>query len=122
MLAVERIAKMLSKVFNADDGAIRVEGGSSDMRFLYGDTAPDETIGRPEDIYLDTSLGDLYKNINGTWTLIMNLVGPQGEEGEQGNNGEDGRGIVDITSDGEKLTFHMSDETTIEVPWPEQNE
>lgn len=45
--------------------------------------------------------------------------GPQGEQGPQGPAGAEGRGIVDITSDGENIVFHMSDDTTHTIPWPQ---
>lgn len=122
---------LISEILNAalsDDGkALRVEvlggiGGSS-MRFLSGVTDPTSDIGAPGDVYLNTTSGDLFKNDNGTWNLLMNLVGPQGpkgdtgpegpqgEQGPQGPKGDpgadgaDGVGIEDITSDGYKCNI-----------------
>ena len=77
---------LISEILNAalsDDGkALRVEilggiGGNS-MRFLNGVTDPTSDIGVPGDVYLNTTSGDLFRNDNGTWNLLMNLVGPQG--------------------------------------------
>lgn len=65
-------------------------GGGSTMTFHFGEGAPDTTLGKPEDIYLDSSNGDLYKNQNGNWNVIGNLKGPQGERGPQGPEGPQG--------------------------------
>lgn len=137
---------LISEILNAalsDDGkALRVEVlggiGGSNMRFLNGVTDPTPDIGAPGDVYLNTTSGDLFKNDNGTWNLLMNLVGPQGpkgdtgpegpqgEQGPQGPKGDpgadgaDGVGIEDITSDGTNVIFHLSDGTTKEIPWPTQ--
>ena len=98
-------------------------GGGGDMRFHFGSGAPDASLGAPGDVYLNTSNGDFYLNQNGTWNQIGNLRGPQGPEGPQGPQGPagaDGVGIEDITSDGENITFHLSDGTTRVIPWPSQ--
>src|SRR5690554_6928540 len=98
-------------------------GGGGGMRFHFGTGAPDASLGAPGDVYLNTSNGDFYLNQNGTWNQIGNLRGPQGPEGPQGPQGPagaDGVGIEDITSDGENITFHLSDGTTRVIPWPSQ--
>lgn len=95
-------------------------GGGGGMRFHFGSGAPDESLGAPGDVYLNTSNGDFYLNQNGTWNQIGNLRGPQGPEGPQGPAGADGVGIEDITSDGENITFHLTDGTTRDIPWPSQ--
>jgi len=87
------------------------------MEFLFGTSAPDSDLGKPGDVYLNTSNGDFYKNENGTWTQIGNLRGPQGPEGPAG---ADGVGVEDITADDEYITFHLSDGTTRSIPWPTQ--
>src|SRR5690554_1632713 len=107
-------------------------GGGGGMRFLSGATDPTSSDGQPGDVYLNTSTGGLFRNDNGTWTLLMNLVGPegpegpqgpqgpQGSQGEQGPPGADGRGIADIAYDGDtnELVFEMTDSTEIRIPWP----
>src|SRR5690606_29033148 len=110
-------------------------GGGGGMRYLSGATDPRSSDGQPGDVYLHTSTGDLFRNDNGTWTLLMNLVGPegpqgphgpegpegpQGPQGEQGPPGADGRGVADITYDGDanELVFEMTDSTEIRIPWP----
>ena len=99
------------------------------MRFHFGSGAPDASLGAPGDVYLNTSNGDFYLNQNGTWNQIGNLRGPQGPEGPEGPQGEqgpqgpagaDGVGVEDITSDGENITFHLTDGTTRVIPWPSQ--
>lgn len=123
------ISEILNDVLSEDGKALRVEvlgeiGGSS-MRFLSGTTNPTPEIGVPGDVYLNTSSGDLFKNDNGTWNILMNLVGPQGPQGDPGPKGDpgadgaDGVGIEDITSDGTNITFHLSDGTTKVIPWPQ---
>lgn len=41
-------------------------------------------------MYLNTNNGDFYKNLNGTWTKIGNLRGPQGPQGPEGPEGPQG--------------------------------
>jgi len=98
-------------------------GGGGGMRFHFGTGAPDASLGAPGDVYLNTSNGDFYLNQNGTWNQIGNLRGPQGPQGPQGPEGDPGPagvGIDDITSDGENITFHLTDGTTRIIPWPTQ--
>jgi len=98
-------------------------GGGGGMDFLHGDTDPTGALGKEGDVYLNTSSGDLFRKENGSWTLLMNLIGPQGPQGQQGQQGPpgaDGRGVADITYDGDanELVFEMTDSTEIRIPWP----
>jgi len=98
-------------------------GGGGGMDFLHGSTDPGASLGKEGDVYLNTSSGDLFRKENGAWTLLMNLVGPQGPQGQQGQQGPpgaDGRGVADITYDGDanELVFEMTDSTEIRIPWP----
>lgn len=117
------------------DGEGSGGGSGSSMRFISGEGAPTEEVGQPGDVYLNESNGDLYNNVNGTWTLSMNLVGPQGPQGPQGEegpqgpqgpagadgvDGADGVSVTGATSDGVNITFELSDGGTIVVPWPAQ--
>ena len=131
--------KLTGGVVDEEQGAVRVvvvgSGGDS-MRFLSGATDPTSSDGQPGDVYLNTSTGDLFRNDNGTWTLLMNLVGPEGPEGPQGPqgeqgpqgppgaDGEDGRGVNNIVydSDRNELLFMMTDGTVIHLPWPTPKE
>ncbi|NGP45975.1 collagen-like protein [Bacillaceae bacterium SIJ1] len=60
------------------------------MRFLFGDTAPDASLGAPGDVYLNNSNGDFYQNQNGSWNVVGNLKGPKGDQGPQGDTGPQG--------------------------------
>jgi len=107
------------KIYNLVDLLQGVGGGAS-MEFLFGSTAPEDTMGKSGDVYLNTANGDFYKKTD-TWTKIGNLMGPQGPqgpEGPQGDRGADGISVEDITSDGITITFHLSDGSTKEIPWP----
>src|SRR5690625_7385671 len=102
------------------------------MEFLSGTSDPTPDIGDDGDVFLNTSSGDLFKREGGSWSLLMNLVGPQGPQGPQGpegpqgaqgpdgSDGADGRGVADITFDGDtnELVFAMKDKTEILINWP----
>lgn len=119
------------RIYNIVD-LLQTGGGGGNMRFHFGEGAPEESLGAPGDVYLNSVNGDFYQNQNGTWTQIGTLrgpqgpqgpqgpEGPQGEQGPKGDPGEDGVGVVNITSDGTNITFHMSDGTTYDIPWPAQ--
>lgn len=107
------------KIYNLVDLLQGVGGGAS-MEFLFGSTAPEDTMGKSGDVYLNTANGDFYKKSD-AWTKIGNLMGPQGPqgpEGPQGDRGADGVSVEDITSDGTNITFHLSDGNTKVIPWP----
>src|SRR5690606_22240166 len=111
------------QIYNLDELLQNAGGAGGGMRFHFGTGAPDASLGAPGDVYLNTSNGDFYLNQNGTWNQIGNLrgpQGPQGPEGPQGDPGPAGVGIDDITSDGENITFHLTDGTTRVIPWPTQ--
>src|SRR5690554_4104320 len=95
-------------------------GSGGGMDFLHGNTDPGASLGKEGDVYLNTSSGDLFRKENGTWTLLMNLVGPQGQQGPRGEQGPPGRGIADIAYDGDtnEIVFAMTDSTEIRIPWP----
>jgi len=65
-------------------------GGGGSMRFISGEGVPGADVGAPGDVYLDTDNGDLYKNSNGTWGIVMRLEGPEGPQGIQGPEGPQG--------------------------------
>lgn len=65
-------------------------GGGGGVRFLAGSGEPTGADGMPGDVYLDTDSGDLYRNSNGSWDLLMGLVGPAGDTGPQGPAGDTG--------------------------------
>ena len=74
------------KIYNLVDLLQNIGGGGS-MQFLFGTTAPDSTIGKSGDVYLNTSNGDLYKKTD-AWAVIGNLKGPQGPQGDPGVDGK----------------------------------
>src|SRR5690554_4233602 len=97
-----------------------IQGGGGGMDFLHGSTDPGASLGKEGDVYLNTSSGDLFRKENGAWTLLMNLVGPEGQQGPRGEQGPPGRGIADIAYDGDtnEIVFAMTDSTEIRIPWP----
>lgn len=131
----DRMSPMSGKVYGPDGKVywltdlLQGAGGGAAMQFLYGDGDPTPDLGRDGDVYLNTSSGDLFKREDGDWTLLMNLVGPQGPQGQQGPRGQQGpqgeqgppgRGIADITydEDADELVFLMTDDTEIRLSWP----
>src|SRR5690554_4655711 len=64
-------------------------GGGTSMEFLFGSTAPGDTVGKTGDVYLNTANGDFYKKTD-AWTKIGVLMGPQGPEGPEGPEGPQG--------------------------------
>lgn len=54
--------------------------------------APNPAVGKPGDLYLNTSNGDVYEKLsdNTTWTLRGNIRGPQGIQGPKGDTGAQG--------------------------------
>ncbi|GGF22182.1 hypothetical protein [Hymenobacter cavernae] len=61
-----------------------LEGLSEGSRILHAPGAPDPTIGKDGDAYIDESNGDLHFNDNGAWDFRMSLRGPIGPQGKQG--------------------------------------
>ena len=71
-------------------------------QWSHGSTAPSINQGTVGDYYLNTVTGDVYqKNNTSTWTLISNLMGPQGTIGIHGTNCWDinNNGINDPSED-----------------------
>jgi hypothetical protein len=71
-------------------------------QWSHGSTAPSINQGIVGDYYLNTLTGDVYqKNTTSTWTLISNLMGPQGVTGIHGTNCWDinNNGINDSSED-----------------------
>ncbi len=64
--------------------------GPAGSQILFGAGAPASGLGVDGDFYENTSNGDVYKKITGTWTLQDNLTGPQGATGAQGPQGIQG--------------------------------
>jgi len=58
--------------------------------WMSGTTAPSAGMGNNGDYYLNTVTGDVSANSSGTWTVVMNIVGPMGSQGPQGVAGATG--------------------------------
>ena len=76
-------------------GATGAQGpvGAPGERWFSGAGSPITTdpIGSaPGDWYLNTTNGDVYENVGGTWTLRLNIKGPTGNTGAQGAQGPQG--------------------------------
>lgn len=56
--------------------------GFSGWDWLDGSVDPIPAQGGDGDVYLNTTTGDLFRKISGTWTLRGNFTGPQGLEGQ----------------------------------------
>ncbi len=58
---------------------------------LNGTSAPDDSIGSDEDIFIDTNSMQLYgPKVNGSWPAGVSLVGSQGNDGSNGVDGMNG--------------------------------
>lgn len=52
-----------------------------------GATVPDNGDGDNGDLYLRTSNGDVYEKSSGTWSVVANITGPEGDPGPAGPAG-----------------------------------
>ena len=87
-----RIVGEDGQVYNLVDliKGVSVGGGGNGVKFLGGPSDPTGEIGQSGDVYINTTSGDLFKNNDGSWDLLINLVGPQGERGPKGDKGDKG--------------------------------
>ncbi len=67
------------------------QDGSS---WLVGPTNPTNDLGEDDDLFLNSSTGDFFQRVSGTWIFQGNLNGPAGTPGA------DGAGITQITDNG----------------------
>ncbi len=63
--------------------------GARGSLWSTGSGTPTAT-GQNGDLYLDTSTGDVYELVSGTWTMEANLTGRQGAMGARGASGPQG--------------------------------
>lgn len=54
-----------------------------------GAGAPDDTVGRDGDLWVNSSNGDLWERAGGEYAVVGNLRGPQGDTGAPGVDGRD---------------------------------
>ena len=66
------------------------QAGTDGATWLTGSGAPNNTLGKDGDLYLDTSTSDVYQKEDGTWTLITNIKGETGADGDKGDTGDTG--------------------------------
>lgn len=95
--------------------------GAAINKWLYGTTSPLSTLGTAGDYYLNTTNGSISYNNNGTWGVIGNLTGPQGQTGSVGPQGPSGptgltgatgNGISSVIDNGDgTLTFYFTNGT-----------
>lgn len=64
--------------------------GAAGTLWYFGAGAPSSGTGANNDVYINTSNGDLYKKISGTWTYQTNIKGPTGATGATGPQGDPG--------------------------------
>jgi len=57
--------------------------GRDGSTWLTGDGPPPPALGKPGDLYLDQTSGDVHRN-DGSWSRVASLVGPQGPPGSPG--------------------------------------
>lgn len=69
--------------------------GEDGNSVLSGQGAPDPTVGRDGDFYVDTTTWEIYGPKQTTWGSGTSLVGPQGEQGPPGEAGADGQDGTD---------------------------
>lgn len=69
------------------DGTDGIQGptGANGATWYSGAGAPSGGTGSNNDYYLDTTSGNVYKKVAGTWTLQGNLKGPTGPSGSGGS-------------------------------------
>jgi hypothetical protein len=68
-------------------------GGGGGSTWFDGAGVPSSGTGSNGDYYLNTTNGDVYRKSAGTWSVVGNIKGPQGNAGTNGANGADGPAI-----------------------------
>lgn len=61
--------------------------GKDGFSFLSGDNAPDNSVGKNGDLYLNKANSDVYKKESDAWGVFTNIKGVKGDSGEKGENG-----------------------------------
>lgn len=59
--------------------------GDNGLQLLYGNGAPNVTLGVDGDTYLDLLTDDVYVKIGGVWVLETNITGDKGDTGDTGD-------------------------------------
>lgn len=63
-------------------------GGGSEL--YVGTGVPSGGLGNNGDHYLNSTNGDFYEKSGGSWSVVANIMGPQGQQGTQGIQGPPG--------------------------------
>lgn len=58
--------------------------------WFTGEGAPSNSQGKDGDYYINTLTGDVYGKASGSWSIELNIKGPQGEQGPKGDPGPQG--------------------------------
>lgn len=70
--------------------AVQESSSSKNVKPHFGSGKPDNSLGKNDDVYLDTDSGNLYEKSEDSWSLVM----------EQKNfKGEDGKSAYEIAKD-----------------------
>jgi len=69
--------------------------GRDGSTWFTGDGPPPPTLGRPGDLYLDQTSGDVHRN-DGVWSRVASLLGPQGPPGAAFDPREEVAALVGI--------------------------
>jgi hypothetical protein len=98
---------------DGDDGPAGVPGARGSL-WYEGAGAPGVISGQANnDLYLNTSNGDVYQRIATVWTLISNIKGPTGATGDAGDDGAPGDDawtpVFAIVTDGNRRVLQVSD-------------
>ena len=64
--------------------------GADGATWYSGSGTPSSEMGNDGDYYLDTNAYDVYKKTSGTWAVICNIKGADGETGATGSTGAQG--------------------------------
>lgn len=88
-----------------NQGTLKGATGTAGATWRTGAGAPSNGLGENDDLYLNTTNGDVHKKASGTYSVIDNITGPTGATGA---TGAAGAGI----SDGDKGDITVSGLTT----------
>ncbi len=99
LTAVNEIPLDRELVIETDTGKMKLGNGSTPWNtlpyistggtgtWLTGTTTPASSLGSDGDMYLQSITGDVYRKASGTWSVVANIRGPQGNPGTNGTNG-----------------------------------
>lgn len=68
--------------------------GEAGSTIFVASGAPQSSLGKNSDIYINANNGDLYQKASNTWSLVGNIKGPTGNTGDSGPQGSPGSQIL----------------------------